>query len=416
MTSPFPDDFVWGAATAAHQVEGNNTHSDFWLLEHTPGTAFAEPSGDACDQWHRYREDIALLADLGFRSYRLSIEWARIEPEEGCFSRAALEHYRRVLAACHERGVIPCVTFHHFTSPLWVTADGGWESAKTVDRFARYCERATRHLGDLIGRACTLNEANLPVTLAQTGVLPPGGLKQAPFVAEAARRCGSDLARFAPFLIADPYRTRDVMLAAHLRGRDAIRSGPGAFPVGITLAIQDCVAEPGGEEKLASMRRESFEPFLEAARADDFVGVQTYSRTRFGPAGALPPEPGVPVLVMGYEYWPQALEGTIRYAAEVSGVPIVVTENGIGTDDDAQRVSYYREALAALARCLESGIDVRGYYAWSLLDNYEWLYGYKPRFGLVAVDRETQQRTPKRSARLLGDVARSNAFDAAAFV
>ena len=206
------------------------------------------------------------------------------------------------------------------------------------------------------------------------------------------------------------------MLAAHLRGRDAIRSGPGAFPVGITLAIQDCVAEPGGEEKLASMRRESFEPFLEAARADDFVGVQTYSRTRFGPAGALPPEPGVPVLVMGYEYWPQALEGTIRYAAEVSGVPIVVTENGIGTDDDAQRVSYYREALAALARCLESGIDVRGYYAWSLLDNYEWLYGYKPRFGLVAVDRETQQRTPKRSAQLLGEVARANAFDAAMFV
>jgi len=245
MISPFPEDFVWGAATAAHQVEGNNTHSDFWLLEHTPGTVFAEPSGDACDQWHRYREDIALLADLGFRSYRLSIEWARIEPEEAHFSCATLDHYRRVLAA-------------------------------------------------------------------------------------------------------------------HLRGRDAIRSGPGAFPIGVTLAIQDCQAVPGGEGKLAAMRRESFEPFLEAARADDFVGVQTYSRTRFGAAGVLPPEPGVPALVVGYEYWPQALEGAIHYAATVSGVPVVVTENGIGTDDDAQRVSYYREALAALVRCLEAGIDVRG--------------------------------------------------------
>ncbi len=122
----------------------------------------------------------------------------------------------------------------------------------------------------------------------------------------------------------------------------------------------------------------------------------------------LPPEPGVPVLVMGYEYWPQALEGTIRYASDVSGVPIVVTENGIGTGDDAQRV--------ALVRCFEAGIDVRGYYAWSLLDDYEWIHGYKPRFGLVSVDRETQQRTPKRSAQLLGDVARKNVFDAATFV
>jgi beta-glucosidase len=122
----------------------------------------------------------------------------------------------------------------------------------------------------------------------------------------------------------------------------------------------------------------------------------------------LPPEPGVPVLVMGYEYWPQALEGTIRYASDVSGVPIVVTENGIGTGDDAQRV--------ALVRCFEAGIDVRGCYAWSLLDDYEWIHGYKPRFGLVSVDRETQQRTPKRSAQLLGDVARKNVFDAATFV
>jgi len=129
----------------------------------------------------------------------------------------------------------------------------------------------------------------------------------------------------------------------------------------------------------------------------------------------LPPEPGVPVLVMGYEYWPQALEGTIRYASDVSGVPIVVTENGIGTGDDAQRVAYYREALSALVRRLEAGIDVRGYYAWSLLDDYEWIHGYKPRFGLVSVDRETQQRTPKRSAQLPGDVARANAFNAAAF-
>ncbi len=416
MAHPFRDDFIWGAATAAHQVEGNNTHSDFWLLEHTPGTAFQEPSGDACDQLNRYAEDIALLADLGFGSYRLSIEWARIEPEEGHFSVAALEHYRRVLAACHERGLRPCVTFHHFTNPLWVTADGGWESDRTADRFARYCERAVGHLGDLIEVACTLNEPNLPASLSMAGVLPAQGIKQlAPFVAAAAQRCGSDLERFSPFLLSDALRTRDVMLAAHMRSRDVLRSGPGEFPVGVTLAMQDCVAVAGGEEKLKEARAASFDPFLEAAREDDFIGVQTYSRTRFGAEGPLPAEEGVPVLVMGYEYWPQALEGTIRYAADVARVPVLVTENGIGTDDDAQRVAYYREALSALVSCLEDGIDVRGYYAWSLLDNYEWLFGYGPRFGIVDVDRETQARTPKPSAHLLGRVARNNAFDPGTF-
>jgi len=416
MRFAFPPGFVWGTATAAHQVEGNNTASDFWLLEHTPGTTFAEPSGDACDQLHRYPEDIALLARLGFGSYRLSIEWARIEPEEGCFSRAALDHYRRVLAACHEHGVAPCVTFHHFTNPRWVSADGGWESDKTADRFARYCERAVAHLGDLVTIACTINEANLPVSLALSGILPRQGVKRLlPFVAEAARRCGSDLDRFAPFLLADPFRTRDVMLAAHRRARDVLKAGRGSFPVGVTLAMQDLVAVPGGEAKLAEARRESFDPFLDAAsEGDDFVGVQTYSRTRFGAEGPLEPEPGVPVLVMGYEYWPQALEGTLRYAAR-AGVPLQVTENGIGTDDDAERVAYYREALAALVRCLQDGIDVRGYFAWSLLDNYEWLHGYRPRFGLVAVDRDTQERTPKPSAVCLGRVARENAFDPEAF-
>lgn len=417
MEFAFPDGFVWGTATAAHQVEGNNTASDFWLLEHTPGTMFKEPSGDACDQLQRYPADIAMLAGLGFGAYRFSIEWARIEPEEGHFSTAALDHYRRVLASCKEHGLRTCVTYHHFTNPLWVTADGGWESDKTVDRFARYCERATEHLGDLIDVGCTINEANLPVSLALGGVLPREGLKRrAPFVAEAARRCGSDIERFSPFLLSDPYRTRDVMLAAHLAARDVIRGGRGDFPVGITLAMQDLQAVPGGEERLAEARADSFDVFLDATRdGDDFVGVQTYSRTRFGEDGPLPAEDGVPVLTMGYEYWPQALEGTIRYAAQRSGRPIYVTENGIGSDDDHQRVSYYRDALSALVRTLEDGVDVRGYFAWSLLDNFEWIHGYGPRFGLVSVDRTTQERTPKRSAELLGEVARTGRFSSQTF-
>jgi len=415
MSVRFPPGFLWGTATAAHQVEGNNVASDFWLLEHTPGTGFKEPSGDACDQWHRYRDDVALLAGLGFGAYRFSIEWARIEPEEGCFSLAALDHYRRVLAACHEHGLVPVVTYQHFTAPRWVAADGGWTDERTADRFARFCERATRHLGDLIGIACTINEPNTPMLISYSLKLGGGGL-EALFeagLAEAARRCGVPRTRLQPFLFANAARTRDVMVAAHEKARDAIRGAtPHAFPVGVTLAMQDDQAMPGGEAMRDRVRQDLYGAFLESARQDDFVGVQTYTRMRWGADGLAGPEPGVPVLLMGYEFWPEALEGTIRYAAAQAGVPIHVTENGIGTDDDGQRIAYVRRALDGVGRCLADGIDVRSYFYWSLLDNFEWLFGYGPRFGIVEVDRATQRRTVKPSGQWLGRIAQTGVLDA----
>jgi beta-glucosidase len=408
----FPDGFEWGTAASAHQTEGNNVNSDYWLLEHVPGTIFAEPSGDACDHFRRYREDIAMIAGLGLQVYRLSIEWARIEPEEGVFSVAALDHYRRVLATCHEYGVSPCVTFHHFTSPRWFSADGGWEDDQGADRFARYCERATVHLGDLITMGCTINEPDVPLMLSLIGIFPEGGIKaQAAFVAEAARRCGSTTERFGAFMFGDMRRTRDVMAAAHRKAREAIKSVRGDFPLGLTLSMADDQAVPGGEATRDRVRAELYGPFLEAAREDDFIGVQTYSRQRWGKDGPLPPEAGVPTVIMGYEFWPEALEATVRYAAAETDVPVWVTENGIGTDDDAQRIDYVRRALEGVARCLADGVDVRGYFYWSLLDNFEWMLGYAPRFGLVAVDRATQVRTPKPSAQWFARVARANALD-----
>jgi beta-glucosidase len=167
MTTKFPDGFLWGAATAAHQVEGGNTNCDSWLLEHVERTVFMDRSGDACDHYHRYPEDIAQLAALGFNAYRFSLEWARIEPEEGEFSLAQLEHYRRMLAVCKEHGLKAMVTMHHFTSPRWLAARGGWESRDTARLFARYCEKAVDYLGDLIDAACTLNELNLGILLRQ---------------------------------------------------------------------------------------------------------------------------------------------------------------------------------------------------------------------------------------------------------
>ncbi len=353
----FPKGFVWGTATAAHQVEGGNWNNDWWAWEHSPESPCLEPSGDACEHWHRYPEDIRLCADLGFTAYRFSLEWSRIEPEDGEFSRAALEHYRRMCAACCEHGLEPIVTFHHFTTPRWVAARGGWVEPSTADRFARFCERAAAHLGDVIARACTVSEPNIVATMGHLYAIFPPGKRDA------------DLRR----------RANDILIAAHRKAVEAIRSGPGSAPVGLTLAMFDYQAVAGGDVERDRYRRDMEDIFLEAARADDFLGVQCYSRMRIGPHGLLDPDPDVRVTQMGYEFWPEALQATIRRAWEVTrGVPVLVTENGIATGDDAERVEYVGRALSGVLDCLADGIDVRGYIYWSLLDNFEWIFGLPP--------------------------------------
>jgi beta-glucosidase len=255
-------------------------------------------------------------------------------------------------------------------------------------RFARFCERAVAHLGDAVGMSCTLNEPNIVSLMGHyLGVFPPGH--------------SGDLAEYD--------RANGNMVHAHRLAYDAIKAGPGDGRVGLTLSMQEFVAVDGGEAEVERARSRMEDVYLEAARGDDYVGVQTYSRLRFGPDGLLGPEDGVETLQMGYEYWPHALEATIRRAAEVSnGVPMYVTENGIGTTDDAQRVRYVTEALQGVRACLDDGLDVRGYFYWSLMDNFEWALGYMPTFGLVAVDRATQARTVKPSGRWLGEIARTN--------
>jgi beta-glucosidase len=412
MGGKFPDGFLWGTATAAHQVEGGNTASDLWLMEWMKDSVFAEPSGDACDHYHRYEQDIALLKGLGFGAYRFSIEWARIEPEEGFFSQAALDHYRRMIAACRAANVIPIVTFHHFTAPLWFTRDGGWEDAKSVDRFVRYCERAGRALGDLIAYACTINEANIPimVTIMREAVgVGGGGGKRERTLAEAARLCGGEAGRFAPFLSGNGHAATPNLLAAHRKSYETLKPLVNG-PVGITLALNEFQAAEGGEALRDMADNLINRQFLESVRGDDFVGVQTYTRAIFGSNGVLPPVDTAERTQMGYEFYPEALEQTIRSAARISGCPVIVTENGIGTEDDSRRVEYTRRALQGVLRCVADGIDVRGYIHWSMMDNYEWLEGYRPKFGLVEVDRGTQARKPKPSAYWLGNIAKRNAF------
>jgi beta-glucosidase len=386
----FPDGFLWGAAGAAHQIEGGNTNNDWWEFEHAPGSRCADSSGDACDSYHRWRQDVDLVAGLGLAAYRFSLEWSRIEPAEGEFSVAALDHYRRMCAGCHERGIVPVVTFHHFTSPSWLAARGCFEAADAPERFARFVERAAAHLGDLIGWACTINEPNVIGAMGYTvGDYPPG--------------VKDDLGRHLA--------VNEAMVRAHRLAVDALRSGPGTYPVGLTLSMAEIVADEGGETT-RDMAEEILEnTFLRAAEGDDFVGVQAYTRMHFGPEGLAPDDPEVAQTQMGTENWPEAVGHCVRRTAAFTGLPVLVTESGIATEDDAERITYLDTVLRAVHACIADGVDVRGYFVWSLLDNFEWNMGYGPKLGLHAVDRTTFERTAKPSAGWFGQVAQSNRLD-----
>jgi beta-glucosidase len=391
----FPAGFVWGTATAAHQVEGSNWNNDWWAWEHRPGTNCVEPSGDACDHYHRYRDDIALLAALGFGSYRFSVEWSRVEPEPGEFSRQALDHYRRMVACCREHGLHAVVTLHHFTIPRWLAAEGGFAEKSTIERFLRFAEQVGSHLGDLVNRWCTFNEPNIVSTFGYLiGVFPPG-------VTDRDAR----------------HRANDVFIEAHHRARPVLKAASAA-PSGLTLSMRETIAvgDTDGERAAAQRRLEHIQvgfedAFLHAAAGDDFIGVQTYSRERIGPQRDVGPEPGHRTTLMGYEFRPQALAATIRRAwDQTDHTPVLVTENGIATNDDTERIEFVEASLHGVLGCLADGIEVQGYTYWSLLDNFEWLFGYRPTFGLVEVDRATQLRTVKPSGHWLGRVARANAL------
>ncbi len=406
----FPHGFLWGAATAGHQVEGGNLNADLWPMEWAENSAFNEPSGDACDHYHRYPEDISTLAELGFNAYRFSIEWSRIEPEPGYYSRAALDHYGRMMESCLSQGITPVVTYNHFTVPRWMAGRGGWKAADAPARFADYASRVTGHLGDLLSWVCTLNEPNLMAMMRSTGVLAMGAGNRGPApepVEAQAGVGGFDPARYRMGIVAADV---EQMAAAHRLAVQAIKAASPLIKAGWTLALVDLHAADGGEERWLEARRLGQTDWLSVSADDDFVGVQTYSRARIGPDGQLPVPQGAPTMQTGWEVYPEALGHTVRLAAEHARVPVLVTENGMATDDDEARIAYTRGALEGLAQCSNDGIDVRGYIHWTLLDNFEWNAGYSKTFGLIAFDRETFVRSVKPSAHWLGKVARRNSL------
>lgn len=417
MEFQFPPGFLWGSTTAAYQVEGNNVNSDFWAEEHAEGSPYKDKSGDTIDHYRLYREDIALMASLGLNTYRFSIEWSRVEPEPGQYLRSAIEHYRDVLETCYKHGITPMVAMHHFSSPKWLMRLGGWGSPEVSDRFAKYCEVVFSEIGHLIPYVLTMNEINLPVMLreifSRIGFIPPVGMNRDAWTApkwreSAARLCGTTIENYFTFhMISDEISIKNLK-ETHRKAREAIKRIQPNTKIGFSMALSDIQSIPGGEEEADRKWNSYFRQYLDMVEGDDFFGLQNYTREVYGPEGQVKPAEGAELTQMGYEFYPKALSNVIRKVAKDISIPIIITEHGIATDEDERRVEFIREALEGVEDCLNEGLDVQGYLHWTTFDNFEWQSGYSMKFGLIEVDRSTQERKAKESGKYLGRIAQQN--------
>lgn len=432
MERRFPPGFLFGTATSATQVEGGCTSSDWYRFSTEPGrVAHGDTPLTACEHWERWRDDVELQAELGLSAHRLSLEWARIEPEEGRFDHAALDRYREELAALRERGITPMVTLHHFTFPCWLADKGGVLCPELPRLMERYAERVADALSDLCSLWITVNEPKVLVVAGYLfGIWPParvGRLDEAILgvmrLLEAHTRCYRALHRVA----AKRGHEAQVGVAHHLRvvqprdpakrrDRLAALTMDRFFNETFTRTLLDGVAF--GPLDRALEKATGFSP-REAKGTQDFFGLNYYSRdiVHFAPAhvreaGVRREVPaGCEQTMLGWEVYPQGLTELLVHWHERAHLPFFITENGIATEDDAQRCRFLLRHLAALLDARDKGVQVRGYFHWSLLDNFEWHEGYAPRFGLVEVDYHTQRRRPRESARLYAEIVRRGALD-----
>ncbi|HWI52904.1 MAG TPA: GH1 family beta-glucosidase [Symbiobacteriaceae bacterium] len=440
----FPKGFLWGSATASYQIEGA-VHEDgrgesIWdRFSHTPGKVWNGDTGDvACDHYHRYAEDVEMMADLGLQTYRFSIAWPRIMPTgEGRVNQKGLDFYKRLVDKLNGRGIMPAATLYHWDLPMALQYKGGWANRETAYRFAEYAEVVYRALADTVPLWITLNEPWCSSFLSHgIGDHAPG---------------------YTDWPMA--VRTSHHLLLGHGLAVDAFRSiAPRTGQIGITLNMNYVYPATDSPADVAAARisdglqnRWFAEPVFKGAypadmlelfgrwesldymlpgdlavisRPTDFLGINYYTRavvkadaadTILG-CGGVPPT--APLTDMGWEITPDALcDLLVRIKRDFTDLPIYITENGAafpdrveadGRVEDHDRIAFLQDHFAATHRALAAGVDVRGFYVWSLMDNFEWAFGYTKRFGIVHVDYETQQRRPKRSALWLRDVIRRN--------
>ncbi|MBI2247550.1 MAG: glycoside hydrolase family 1 protein [Armatimonadetes bacterium] len=409
----FPPDFRWGTATSAHQVEGDNLHNDWWAWEQQPGRIKnGDRSGRACDWWDHAERDFDLAAKLHQNAHRLSVEWSRIQPAPDRWDEEAIGRYREMLYALRQRGIQPMVTLHHFTNPLWFADRGGWERDDAAMLFARFVERVVPPLAEFADLWCTLNE---PVGWAfsayVSGIWPPGGrsirrglgaLTQLLQGHAAAYRIVHRLQPQAQVGFANYFRLFDPANAASPFDRIVARQ-------------QDRFVNRAFIDGTAIGRVRAF-PWVanvpEAAGTMDFVGVNYYTRDLVAFDLHRPKHlfgrnftaPGAPISDGEYgEIYPEGLYRVLQMAAEYRK-PIFITENGLPDEDDDRRSDFIVSHLRQVWRAIHEGIPVRGYYHWSLVDNFEWAAGWSLKFGLIEVDPATQTRTPRPSASVYAEI------------
>ncbi|NMB87765.1 MAG: glycoside hydrolase family 1 protein [Chloroflexi bacterium] len=419
-TFQFPAGFLWGTATAAHQVEGHNTNNNWSAWEEEPGHILnGQRAGAACDWWGgRWKEDLDRAAAGGQNAHRMSIEWSRIQPEPGRWDEDALEHYRMILRGMLQRKLTPMITLHHFTDPLWLTAQGGWENDETPAQFARFVEKAVEALKEYNTLWVTINEPNVYATSGYvSGDFPPG--KQdlaAAFQVLLNMVRGHALAYRAIHRLQPEAR---VGVALNYRGFQPAHPGNP-----LDAALVRFLAHNFNASFLEALSRGRFRYALrstavpEAVKTQDFVGINYYTtdlvafdlsayqdlfHRRFYPGDAVLSENGF------IRHTPQGLFEALHWGQKF-GLPLLVTENGVEDSQDGLRPRYIAEHLHQLWRAINFNWQIKGYFHWSQVDNFEWERGWSQRFGLWGLDVDTQTRIHRPSVDLYTAVCKSNAL------
>lgn len=413
--------FLWGTATSSHQIEGNNSSNDWWAWEQAG--LLKEPSGLACDHYRRFREDFDICSKLGHNAHRFSLEWSRFEPRENEWNEEAFRHYEKVFEDLAARGIEPVVTLHHFTNPQWFSDLGGWTSPDTVRYFSRYTQRVVERYSKYVRIWMTINEPLVYLYHGFFAGLWPPGLKS---FSEAMKVFRNQVAAHAESyqVIHRHYERIEnkpvwVSFAAHLSHFTPCR--PDSWLDRWTVWIRNWFANDAFID--AAVKGFLFFPglfceFLPAKQCLDFIGLNYYTRDfiRFhsfsgnGFVGDVCPkdhhrENVKDYNMMGWEINSDGLYHVLKRLKKYK-LPILVTENGVATLDDRQRVRFIQDHLEALCRAKSEGAPVAGYLYWSLLDNFEWAHGFEPRFGVVEVDYATQERKVRKSAQVLSDLCR----------
>jgi beta-glucosidase len=406
MQKTFPKGFYWGAATASYQVEGGIENCD-WAKAARDGRV--PPCGRACDHYHRYEEDFDLAKSLGHNAHRFSIEWARIEPEEGKFDESAFEHYRKVLKALHARGIKPYITLWHFTLPQWFADRGGFERSDAPQIFARYCALVVSRLSDLCDSFSTMNEPNVYASLGWLKGMWPPFQKFGLIDLLRSVTASGDLTKAKPTVsfgtLFRYLRVAKNLARAHNAAYKKIKMNNPNVEVSL---VKHVIAFSGTQNPWYKLKAWLADYtwnhiFLRRTyRCCDAIGINFYHDISFGDRTAYKKTD------MGWDFKPEgiyhALATVWRYRK-----PMFISEAGIADEDDSDRAEYIRKQVRALWQAIDDGMMVQGHMYWSLLDNYEWAFGFGMRFGLVAINYDTLERTVRPSAYVYKEICDKNA-------